>query len=183
MVVQSYAARAQVAGEFDEEEDLTFEGLRKRPCGKMPGGRSLLHDDMTVIVIDFADPTGVEKRAQALKMDMPPSPTPATLVVDPRLLTTSQDVIPGSSTPPAMRRGTKNTSNKRRGSVMLSLNVPPPAGSPSGRVPEMALDGGEGKGKGKTRGKAKGIRSKRRGSATGAITDMAAAAAATDADQ
>eukprot|EP01043_Picozoa_sp_COSAG02_P043490 COSAG02_NODE_3792_length_6225_cov_5.149037_3_plen_208_part_00 len=175
---------AQVADEFEEEEDLTVEELRRRPCGKTPGARSLLHDDMTVIVIDFVDLKGLDKRAKALKMDMPPSPVPAQAampMIDPRLLAASEAIQPGASTPPAQRRGTKSVSNKRRGSVMLSLNAPPPAGEGGGRVPAMALDGGEGQGKGKTRGQAKGLKNKRRGSSTGAVGDMAAMQAATEA--
>jgi len=70
----------------------------------------------------------------------------------------------------------RQVSNKRRGSVMLSLNAP--EDDPSARIPKMALDGGEGQGKGKTRGQAKGIKAKRRGSATGAISEATAAAAA-----
>ena len=44
-----------MADEFEEEEDLTVEELRKRPCGKSPGARSLLHDDMTVIAGRYVD--------------------------------------------------------------------------------------------------------------------------------
>ena len=175
-------AASRVADEFEEEEDLTIEELRKRPCGKTPGARSLLHDDMTVIVIDFVDMANLDKRAKALKMDMPPSPTPQAApkpMIDPRLLAMSEAIQPGASTPPSQRKGTKNVSSKRRGSVMLSLNAPPPSGGAGGeRVPAMALDGGEGQGKGKSRGKAKGLKGKRRGSSTGAVQDMAAAAAA-----
>ena len=173
---------AQVADEFEEEEGLTVEELRRRPCGKTPGARSLLHDDMTVIVIDFVDLKNLEKRAKALKMDMPASPLPqkvATPIVHPRLLAASEAIQPGTSTPPAQRRGTKIVSTKRRGSVMLNLNGPPPTGQGGGRVPEMALDGGEGQGKGKSRGQSKGLKNKRRGSSTGALGDIAAMQAAT----
>lgn len=174
-------AATRVSDEFEEEEGLTIEELRKRPCGKTPGARSLLHDDMTVIVIDFVDIAKLDQRAKALKMDMPPSPPPSSMaqpLIDPRLLAATEAIQPGASTPPSQRRGTKNVSNKRRGSVMLSLNAPPPAGAGGGRVPAMALDGGEGQGKGKTRGQAKGLKNKRRGSSAGAVQDMAAAAAA-----
>lgn len=180
-------AATRVADEFDVEGDLTIEELRKRPCGKTTGARSLLHDDMTVIVIDFVDMASLDKRAKALKMDMPPSPTPKPQpkpVVDPRLVRLSAPVAiqPGASTPYSQRKGTKNVSSNRHGSVMLSLNAPPPAGGGGGgRVPTMALDGGEGQGKGVSRGKAKGVKGKRRGSSAGAVQDMAAAAAATQA--
>ena len=170
-----------MADEFEEEEDLTVQELKKRPCGKKPGARSLLHDDMTVIVIDFVDLKGLEKRAKALQMKMPASPVPTkpdSPLIDPRLLAATEAIQPGASTPPTQRRGAKNVSNKRRGSVMLSLNAPPPAGDGAGRVPALALDGGEGQGKAKTRAQSKGLKNKRRGSSTGAVGDMQAMAAA-----
>ena len=176
-------------------------------CGKTPGARSLLHDDMTVIVIDFVDMSKMHLRAQALQMDMPPSPPPTNSIPKPVIqadLLRATEQMMALPTPPAQRMGTKvrppppqpatfshrfsaassvplgwwrQVSNKRRGSVMLSLNAPDEK-DPSARIPKMALDGGEGQGKGKTRGQAKGIKAKRRGSATGAISEATAAAAA-----
>jgi serine/threonine protein phosphatase PrpC len=181
-------AATRVADEYDEEENMTIEELRKRPCGKAPGARSLLHDDMTVIVIDFVDTAGLDKRATALKMDLPPSSVPVQHIprpkpmVDPRLSALSV-AIPGASTPPQMRKGTKNVRSKCRRPVTLNLSAPPRAAEAAGavwRVPAMALDGGEGQGKGKAKPlrAAKNLKTKRRGSSIGAVSDLAAASEA-----
>lgn len=174
----------QVADEFEEEEDLTVEELRQRPCGKTPGGRSLLHDDMTVIVIDFVDLKGLEKRAKALQMDMPPSPAPTPMRAKSVIVPSAASAIqPGVSTPFLQRRGTKiaNRPMPRHGSVLLSLSRAPPEVEGGAQIPEalpeLSLDGGEGQGTGKARGQPKGIKSKRRVSATGALADIEAMAA------
>lgn len=167
----------QVADEFEEEADLTVEELRQRPCGKGPGARSQLHDDMTVIVIDFVDLKGLEKRAKALQINMPPSPAPtatkrAQSVIVPAAASAVQ---PGVSTPLLQRRGTKivNKQMPRHGSVLLSLkSAPPKVGGGAQVLPELSLDGGEGHGTGNARGQPNAIKSKRRGSATGALADV-----------
>lgn len=46
-------AAARIADEVEGEEDMTARELRRRPCGKAPGARSSLHDDITVVIVDF----------------------------------------------------------------------------------------------------------------------------------
>ena len=91
-------AAARIRDDYEEEAGLTVEELRRRPQGKTPGARSLLHDDMTVVIIDFVTPSMLEARTRATKTAMPVSPrlesmlsptsgaTRATMVVEPMFL-------------------------------------------------------------------------------------------------
>lgn len=47
-------AARRIARAYEEESALTLAELRRRPCGKATeGSRSLLHDDMSVVIIDL----------------------------------------------------------------------------------------------------------------------------------
>ena len=67
-------AAARIRDDYDEEENLTVQELRRRPHGKAPGARSLLHDDMTVVIIDFVTPSTLAARAAATNTAMLASP-------------------------------------------------------------------------------------------------------------
>eukprot|EP01043_Picozoa_sp_COSAG02_P001133 COSAG02_NODE_23_length_52893_cov_58.101868_13_plen_339_part_00 len=93
-------AAARIRDDYEEEEDLTVEELRRRPQGKSPGARSLLHDDMTVVIIDFVTPSTLEARSKVTKTSPLASPrlenllsptsgvTRETMVVEPLSLDT-----------------------------------------------------------------------------------------------
>jgi serine/threonine protein phosphatase PrpC len=49
-------AAARIADEVEGEAEMTYRELRRRPCGKAPGARSSLHDDITVVILDFEPP-------------------------------------------------------------------------------------------------------------------------------
>ena len=67
-------AAARIRDDYEEEEDLTVEELRRRPQGKSPGARSLLHDDMTVVIIDFVSPSTLAARSTTTKTSVLASP-------------------------------------------------------------------------------------------------------------
>ena len=91
--------------------DMNLTGVRSwLRCGKTPGARSLLHDDMTVIVIDFVDMSKMHLRAQALQMDLPPSPPPTNTIPKPVIqasLIRATEQMMALPTPPAQRMGSK----------------------------------------------------------------------------
>jgi serine/threonine protein phosphatase PrpC len=96
-------ATKRIRREYDDEAELTYEELLRRRPGKHEGGRSLLHDDMTVIIIDIVRKDQPGARARALRsVDTATSPTPK--------------VAPKLGKP---RRQKPSGREKRRGSVRV----------------------------------------------------------------
>eukprot|EP01052_Picozoa_sp_SAG31_P038313 SAG31_NODE_5094_length_2747_cov_1.641616_6_plen_96_part_01 len=54
-------ATERIKNTYEEEEQLTLEELKSRPCGKKDySHRSCLHDDITVIIIQLEGSAGDE---------------------------------------------------------------------------------------------------------------------------
>ena len=175
---------------------MTLADLLARKPGKHPGGRSLLHDDMTVIVIDVIQKDKHRQRAGAIGMKNPipkPIAPKTTLVLKPENQDpASPDNKPGMTTPmirgmrvpdkkneaggdePGWKPKDKKQSgkDKRHGSVLLNRGAAQDLADEvlgDGTPPELDLESTKA-----AAASAKGAKKKKRKNSTVGLTAAAA---------
>ena len=190
------SAAQRIREEYEEEADMTLADLLARKPGKHPGGRSLLHDDMTVIVIDVIQKDKHSQRAGAIGMANPipkPIAPKTTLALEPEKQDpASPDNKPGMTTPmirgmrvpdkkkeaggdkPRRKPKDKRQSgkDKRRGSVLLSRGAAQDLADEvldDGAPPELDLESTRA-----AAASAKGAKKKKRKNSTVGLTAAAA---------